>query len=69
MERMHSDRNAWTFLASTDTKVELKIVMQQPHIPPFMQWCRVTFNVQKKSTYGYTGVIDDGNIPRYSWWC
>jgi hypothetical protein len=37
MERMHSDRNAWTFLASTDTKVELKIVMQQPHLRVFIE--------------------------------
>jgi hypothetical protein len=33
MEKMHSDRNAWTFLASTDTKVQLRIVMQQPLLP------------------------------------
>jgi hypothetical protein len=35
MERIHSDRNAWTFLASTDTKAELKIVMQQPQERPY----------------------------------
>jgi len=30
MEKLQSDRNAGIFLTSTDTKVQLKIVMQQP---------------------------------------
>jgi hypothetical protein len=34
MEKLQSDRNAGIFLTSTDTKVQLKIVMQQPHLAP-----------------------------------
>jgi len=30
MERMHSDRNAGIFLTSIGTKIQSKIVMQQP---------------------------------------